>query len=160
MSWDFWKDLAEAKKVEQLAMEVFQSRSEEWSFTNVSDDKEYFHRGDLIAERADGRKVFLEIKADTRIADTGNVYCEEQNYWFDQGKYSLGNMYSNYQIYCVVSESARKIWVIDFEVLRAHYGNANHKYIRVPHKDNVSYGFLFPLYELAEKGGLIATIDY
>lgn len=160
MMCDFWKDLKQARKVEQKALEVFQSLAKGYEFIDVSDIEEYYHRGDIKAIAPDGKEYLLEIKGDTRINETGNVLCEEYTYWYDTGKYKQGNMYSDYQYYCVVSEQARKIAVIDFKVLRAHYKDAHHRDITIRHKENDTYAYLFPLKEIKQLGGLIAIIDY
>lgn len=159
MSFDFWSDLAAAKKVEQKALECFSRLTDQYTFIDVSDDRSYYHKGDIKAIAADGREIMLEVKGDTRIADTHNVLCEEANYWFDRGGYTKGNMYSDYQYYCIVSQEAGQIIVIDFAVLRANYKNSNHRYITISHKDNDSYCYLFPLKELKELGGIVAIVD-
>lgn len=159
MSYDFWKDLALAKKVEQKALEIFQSLDAEHSFIDVSNNKEYYHKGDIKAIAEDGTEYMLEIKGDSRIHETGNVLCEEENYWYDTGTYTKGNMYSDYQFYCVLSEAAHKLVVIDFKVLQANY-KKNHRCVQMRHSDNESYFYLFPLGELKELGGIIAVIDY
>ena len=159
MSYDFWKDLTAAKKVEQKALEVFQRLCADLQFIDVSDDKQYYHKGDIKAIAADGTEYMLEIKGDSRIHETGNVLCEEENFWYNTGKTTKGNMYSDYQYYCVVSEQARKIAVIDFQVLRAHYKH-NHEYREIKHYDNISCVYLFPLKEIKKLGGLIALLDY
>ena len=160
MSYEFWKDLAEAKKVEKTALEVFQSRTADYTIVDVSDNKEYYHKGDLKAIAADGREIMLEIKADSRIHETGNVLCEERVLFYNTGKYVQGNMYSDYEYYCVVSEPARKIAVIDFKVLRAHYADAHHRFITIRHNESESDVFLMPLKEVKELGGLVALLDY
>jgi hypothetical protein len=42
------------------------------------------------------------------------VLCEEEIFYKDGGYFGKGNMKSNYDIYCIVSQSERKIYVIDF----------------------------------------------
>ena len=37
-------------------------------------------------------------------------------------------MYNDYEIYCVVSEPSRKIYVMDFKVLKEHYKEGRYKY--------------------------------
>lgn len=159
MSFDFWRDLAKAKTVEKKALETFQDLTQDYQFIDVSDNKQYYHKGDIKAIAKDGREIMLEIKGDTRIHETGNVFCEEQNFWYETGDFTKGNMYSDYQYYCVVSEQAGKIAVIDFKVLQKHYANANHRFVKIPHNDNDSYGYLFPLKEVKALGGLVALID-
>ena len=160
MSFDFWNDLNAAKKVEQKALEVFQGLTADYRLIDVSDNKQYYHKGDLMAIGADGTQYMLEIKADSRIHETGNVLCEEENFWYDSGTYSKGNMYSDYQYYCVVSEAARKIYVIDFKVLQDNYKKANHRFIKIPHNDNDCYCYLFPIGELKQLGGIITVVEF
>jgi len=67
-------------------------------------------------------------------------------------------MYSDYEIYCVLSKEERKIYMIDFAVLRANYRKGDFKAIN--HPTQISYSYLLPLGTLKKYGGLIATIDY
>lgn len=159
MSFDFWQDLAAAKKVEKQAQEIFQRLTAEYTIVDVSDNKEYYHKGDLKAIAADGKEYMLEIKADSRIHETGNVLCEESVLFYENGKTAKGNMYSDYEYYCIVSEAARKIIVIDFQVLRAHYKH-NHRGITIKHRESETYAYLFPYNEVKELGGVIAVIDF
>ena len=69
-------------------------------------------------------------------------------------------MHSDYEYQCVVSEPARKIAVIDFKVLRAHYADAHHRFITIRHNESESDVFLMPLKEIKELGGLVALLDY
>lgn len=77
-------------------LDVFRSLTEEYSFIDVSNDRAYFNKGDIKAIAADGREIMIEVKADSRIAQTRNVLCEEENYWFASGRTTKGNFYSDY----------------------------------------------------------------
>ena len=156
----FQIDLNEAARVERLACEVFQSLTNEYTIENVRNNPWYYTKGDLIARAADGREYFLEIKGDTRIGQTGNVFCEEMNYWRWQGEYTDGNMYSDYQYYCVVCEEKRVIYVMDFKIIQKHYNKHGYEYKEVNHKDNISYGYLFPLTEVKRLGGMVEEVRY
>lgn len=46
---------------------------------------------------------FIEVKDDSRIADTGRVLCEERVCYKDGDYFQKGFMYSDYDIFCVVS---------------------------------------------------------
>lgn len=158
MSWDFWRDLNAARKTEQKALEIFQGLSADYRFIDVSDNELYYHKGDIKAIAADGTEYMLEIKGDSRIHETGNVLCEECNYWYDTGETTQGNMYSDYQYYCVLSEAARKLVIIDFKVLQANY--KKYRYIQHRHADNESTYYLMPLKDINRLGGIIKVIDY
>ena len=155
---DFWTDLALAKPAEQLVLNTLASLTSDYTFTDVSNERQYFYKGDIKATGADGKEIFIEVKNDSRIADTGNVLCEYQNYIKDGDYFIKGNMCSDYDIYCVVSQQARKIYVIDFDILQANYTSGQHKIIY--HYDQDTYCYLLPLATIKKLGGLIAEIDY
>lgn len=154
----FWLDLEDARKVEDLVKETFSNMTNEYTFEDVSKERQYFHKGDIRATAADGRQIYIEVKNDGRIADTGNVLCEEENFFYDSGAYVKGNFYSDYEIYCVVSQEERKIYVMDFKVLKANYKKGEFKAIR--HPEQISYCYLLPLYIVKRYNGLIAEVSY
>ena len=75
MSFDFWNDLKDAERVEELALKIFQDRTDQYELVGVHNERQYFKRGDIIARDKEGREFFLEIKGDKRIGDTGNIFC-------------------------------------------------------------------------------------
>lgn len=155
---DFFRDLEAAKPAEQLVLNTLSSLATGWSFTNVSDVKEYRYKGDIKATNDNGQVFFLEVKNDSRIADTGNILCEYRNYIKDGCYYLKGNMLSNYDFYCIVSQQQRKIYVIDFSILQAHYTEGKHRIIE--HFDQDTYCYLLPLERVRELGGVIAELEY
>ena len=100
---DFYKDLALAKPAEQLVLNTLSSLAPGYIFDNVSEVKEYRYKGDIKVTTPEGREIFLEVKDDSRIADTGNVLCEYRNYIKDGDYFIKGNMCSDYDFYCIVS---------------------------------------------------------
>lgn len=156
---DFYKDLNAAKGAELLAAQCLAQLTDAYSFQNVGDLREYFHKGDIIAtEKATGKQVFIEVKDDACIAATHNVLCEEEVYFKESASYRKGNMYSDYQIYCVVSQQARQMYLIDFSVLREHYKKGIYKVI--PHQQQTTYCYLCSLKQIADWGAGIAVINY
>ena len=155
---DFWSDLAQARKSEELVREVFASLTDEYTFIDVGSDRQYFKKGDIKAIRKDGKEVFIEVKCDSRIADTQNLLCEEENYYYDTGEWIKGNFYSDYEIYCVVSKAERKIYVMDFSKLKAHYKSGQYKCIR--HYDQDCYCYLCPLACVRKWGAMIQEVSF
>ncbi len=156
---NFYKDLAAAKPAEQLVLKTLSSLATDYYFYDVSDIKEYRYRGDIrVINKITNREYFLEVKNDSRIADTGNVLCEYQNYIKDGDYFIKGNMFSDYDFYCIVSQQQRKIYIIDFSILKANYTKGEHKVIY--HYDQDTYCYLLPLLVVKRLGGLIAEIDY
>lgn len=155
---DFWKDLEAAKPAEQLVLNTLASLATGYTFTNVSNVKECRYKGDILATAADGTKTYIEVKNDSRIAETGNILCEYQNYIKDGGYFIKGNMQSAYDIYCIVSQQQRKIYILDFSILQANYTKGKHKIIE--HFDQDTYCYLLPLDDMRRLGGVLYELDY
>lgn len=100
----------------------------------------------------------IEVKNDEVIHKTDNVLCEEEVYYKDYDYSKLGFMYSDYEIYCVVSEPSRKIYIIDFKILKEHYRSGQYKFFDYPHQCSDTY--LLSLGVVKKYGGLIDTISY
>lgn len=160
MRQQFNKDLEKAKTAEKLALEVFTSLATGYSFEDVSNDRQHWHDGDIKATNlTTGKVTFLEIKDDSRIAETQNVLCEEENYYKECDYFGKGSMHYNYQIYCVVSQAERKIYIIDFSVLKSIYKKVG-EFKLIKHAAQDSYVYLVPISRLKEAGGMIDIIKY
>lgn len=155
---DFWKDLQSAKPAEQLVLNTLTSLAPGYTFTDVSNVKECRYKGDILATSNDGKQIYIEVKNDSRIAETGNVLCEYQNFIKDGGYFIKGNMQSAYDIYCIVSQQQRKMYFIDFSILQANYTKGKHRIIE--HFDQDTWCYLLPLTELERLGGIIKVLDY
>lgn len=156
---EFRRDAAAAKPAELLVLKVMAAKAPQWDFQHVGEDRLYYHIGDIKAtNKTTGEVVYLEVKNDSRIAATGNVLCEEENYFYDSRAYQKGNMYSNYQYYCVLSQQDAKIYVIDFSVLRRIYRQG--RFTQIYHNDNICYCYLLPLDTVKAYGGLLYTVEY
>ena len=153
----FYADLEAAKTAERLVLNVFSSLTSAYNFKDVSNDRAYWKKGDILAIDANGREIGIEVKQDSRIAQTNNVLCEEKVLFFDSGM-AEGNMQSNYNIYCVVSPQARKIWCFDFNIMKQHYKIG--RYIKIPHEEQITFAYLVSIAQFDELGALIAIIDY
>lgn len=155
---NFKTDLVKGKRAERIVKEVFTSLTDKYTFTDVSNNPSYYHKGDLLALAADGRQIFIEVKNDEVIHKTKNVLCEEEVYYKEADYYKDGFMHSDYQIYCVVSEPECRIYVIDFKVLKEIYKKGEFKHIN--HYAQFSDVYLLSLGILKKYGGLIDIIEY
>lgn len=158
---NFTRDLGIGRRAEVIALEVFRQLTNDFTFEDVANQKEYYHIGDIKAiEKATGDSFFLEIKNDSRIADTHNVLCEDSVYYYRDGVTKQGNMYNQgTRYYCVVSERERKIYMIDFFILQSIYKKRG-RFIRIPHAEQESNCYLVSLKTLEEAGALKGTINY
>ena len=159
MNSQFYKDLEAARDAEYLVRDLLAGATKDYEFHWVGDNPTYYHKGDIAAvNKATGAVSFIEVKDDSRIADTGNILCEEQVEFFDCDYCRKGNMYNEFDVYVVVSKQAREIYVIRGEVLKANYKQGYKKYI--PHKTQATDAYLLPLGVIKEAGGLLAVIKY
>lgn len=150
-------DLENAKAAEELVCNTLSSLAPGMKFKQVGDQREYFHKGDIIAYGED-RMYFIEVKDDSRIADTGRVLCEERVYFKEGGYFVKGFMYSDYDIFCVVSQPERKMYFIDFKVLQQIYKKGDYKEIH--HPQQYSECYLLELCRIKQAGGLIKVLEY
>ena len=155
---DFFIDLNNSKASEQIVLDTFAALAPQYSFQDVSYNREYYHKGDIKAVAADGHETFIEVKQDGRIAETTNVLLEDKIHYHYNNNITKGNLHSDYEIYVVVSPQKHKAIVMDFEVLKAHCREGNYK--TIPHYDQTTYAYLLPLARIEELGGIIAIVDY
>lgn len=158
MKKQFLADLEIGKRAEAIVKEVFSNLTNDYSFEDVSNQPEYYQKGDIIATARDGRKIFIEVKNDSRIAETYNILCEDEVYFKEGGYSNIGFMHSDYQVFCVVSEQARRIYVIDFKILKEIYTKGEFR--RFNHPDQYTDGYLVGLYLIKRYNGLIDVIEY
>ena len=155
---NFWDDLSLGRRAEQLVLDKFSELTQDYTFSNVGAQREYFNKGDILATAADGKQVFIEVKDDSRIAETHNLLCEEANYYYATGNTAKGNFYSDYQIYCVVSRAESKIYVMDFSILKEHYKSG--KYKEIKHWEQITYCYLCSLDSVRSWGAMIAEVEF
>lgn len=155
---DFNKDLEKGKRAEKIVLDTLSNLTDEFAFADVSDKRECFYRGDLMAWNADFRTFFLEVKNDSAIAKTGKILCEEEVYYKTADYYGKGNMQSNSDFYIVVSEEEKKMYILDFKVLQKIYRKGEFKEIK--HPQQITYAYLLDLWIARKHGALLATIDY
>lgn len=154
----FYEDLEKAKAAEVLVCNILSSLDSSRKYELVGAERAYFYRGDIKATDKQGNEIFIEVKDDSRIADTGNVLCEEEVYYKQHDYYGKGNMQSNYDIYAVVSKQRREIYIISFERLKQIYRKGEYKEIK--HPQQITYCYLLNLATIKKLGGLITTLKY
>ena len=155
---NFKADLAKGHRAEQIVIDTFTSLTKDYSFQDVSNDFMCYHKGDVLVTAPGKEPVFIEVKNDEVIHKTQNVLCEEGVYFKDADYYKEGYMQSDYEIYCVVSEPERKIYIIDFKVLKKIYRRGEYKMIN--HPQQYSDVYLVPIGMIKQNGGLIDIIEY
>lgn len=155
---NFKRDLNNAKEAERVALATLSFLYPKYCFIDISEERAYYNTGDIKAvEKDTGIVSYFEVKDDSRIAETHNVLCEEEICYADIG-FVKGNMYSNYQYYLIVSKPEKKIYILDFEKLKANYRKGELKVIE--HTEQTTIAFLCPLGDCKAWGALIKEISY
>ena len=155
---NFDRDLSKGKRAEYIVKEVFTALTDKYTFTDVSDNPAYYNKGDILATATDGKQIFIEVKNDEVIHKTENVLCEEEVFYKKYQYSKQGFMYSDYEIYCIVSEAERKIYVLDFKVLKEHYRKGQYKFFDYPQQSSDTY--LLALGIIKKYNGIIDVINY
>ena len=156
---EFLESLKAAKPSEYLVAKEFAARNPDWTAENVGDIRKYFHKGDIkITNKNSGEVRFIEVKNDSRIAQTQRVLCEEYVSYKYTSEIEDGCMYSDYDIYAIVSESERKIYYIDFKKLKQFYKMGEYK--EIPHRAQTTYCYLVDLQLIISKGALMGITNY
>lgn len=156
---NFYKDLEKARGAEALVAQILKQRNPEFQVIEVGDNRQYFHKGDILVITPTGEQHFFEVKDDSCIWKTGNVLCEDCVYYHNSDCYIDGNMYSDYEIYTVVNQNDRVIYFIDFKKLQKIYRKYG-TYKEIAHSQQTTFAYLLDLYDIKRNGALIQEIKY
>lgn len=161
MSSQFRKDLEAAKPAEELVLKLLQSKNPRYTFIDVSDDCPCYHKGDIKAISKDfGVEFYIEVKDDSRIADTRRVLCEEEVLIYDTNERRIGNMHNdNCDFYCVVSQAERCIYIFNFKKLQEIYKSQGQTQT-IRHKTQESFCYFVDLGYCKRKGAFIYKLKY
>ena len=156
---NFQRDLSKGKEAERVVFNTLSALYPDYTFEDISDQREYRRIGDIKAiNNSTGVVSYFEVKNDSVIHNTGNINCEEEVYYNDDDRVVKGFMYNDYQYYCILSAQERKIYIIDFKILQENYKKGQLKIME--HYDQMSYCYLLPIGYIKKLGGLIKTIEY
>lgn len=156
---NFYSDLAIGKQGEEIVKNALAALTTDFTFEDVSNNRSFFYCGDIKAiDKNSGKEYFIEVKNDSRIADTGNILCEDEVYYKNCDYYGKGNMQSDSDIFAIVSQAENKIYLIDFKILQANYRLGEYKAIE--HKQQITYCYLLPIGTIKRLGGLLAIVNY
>lgn len=159
----FYEDLAIAKKGERIVLEVLQNfNNDAYEFTDVSNEKEYWHRGDIECYDDDWLcSYYIDVKDDSCISYTGNLLAEHR-VWYKGSGWKEGFMQNaTYDYVAYLSQADKKIYMLDFEAWKKQYRKVFKKHINIPHGGNqTTDAFLMPLNDARKLGIVVAEIDY
>lgn len=164
MASNFGRDRQKAKKAEHLVCEVLSNATIDYSIEDVADVPEYFYKGDIKVLGACNDEYYIDVKDDSRIAETGNVLCEAKVYSYREQRWLKGNMDSDYNALAVVAQQKKVIYIIDFDVLKRIYKSGKH-YSKDHYDDygrllQKTVGTLCSLKSIERAGGLLYIIKY
>lgn len=154
---NFQKDLREAREAEIIAREVLSKTTEDYRFYDVSNMKKFRHRGDIVSRNLkDDSPCFIDVKDDSVIHHTRNILCEDRVSY--NGRVQDGFMRYDYDYLCIVSQPEKRMYLVDFDVLKKHYKQG--RYLLQAYDWQYSHTYLFPLRKARKLNALVAEIDY
>ena len=154
---NFKEDLAAAKEAEQITKAAIAAAG--YKVFDVADQPEYYHKGDLQIQLPTGELRYVEVKDDSRIADTQNILLEDAVYYKESGRLVPGNLHSDYDIYAVVSKNTNTIYFFDFAKLK-EIGKKFGMFKIIQHPEQYSECYLLELCRAIQFKALIKKINY
>lgn len=154
---DFKADLQTGKDGERIALEVLCNITENYAFQDVSDVKEMYHKGDIIAYK-DDESYYLDVKNDSKIHATCNILCEDKIFYRRNKEMKEGFMASEYDYLVIVSQPEKKIYIINFDKLKKHYKEGRRQEMHYSWQYSICY--LYPLEEAYKHNMVEAVIEY
>ena len=158
----FYEDLAKAKKAEAIVLNIMQNATTEYEFTDVSDDKEYWHIGDIqIYDDMMGCNYYLDVKDDGCVSYTGNILAEHRVWYKDSGWEQGFMQNAQYDYVGYLSQPDNKLYILDFNKWKQNYKKYFKKHIQIPHGGNqTTDAYLMSLKDAKKLGIVIAEIEY
>lgn len=186
----FYNDLKKAKPSENFCTALLKSMSEgKWdSVKNVADVVEFRKRGDIEVETKSGKKIYFDVKDESRFCDipdtpiagtksikqgkkgTGNILAEQWIERYEKGKERNedGMMISAHYDYVIIfSWEGKQLLIVDFPKWQEVYDDPEFifefhgklEYTK-DHKNqkSITHGFLNPIDKLIEEGVVVAKI--
>lgn len=160
MANKFQKDLAKAKIGENIVFQVLQGCTDKYEIVNVSNEKDYWHKGDFILNDVDeGVSYFLDVKDDSRIYDTHNLLAEHK-VWYKNGGLKDGFMFSGYDYVAYLSQQDKIIYMLDFKLWQRYYLSKSDRHLNIGHGYQSTDAYLMSLDKARKLGIVIAEIEY
>lgn len=155
MLTNFEKDRQAAKEAEAIVLNFLSAKMDGYTFTDVSESRGCLLRGDILAE-CGGAQIYIEVKDDSRIAETKNVLVEDAVYYHSSG--NLQKYQSTADIYAVVSKAERKIYFFNHYKLKkiAKYAPS----CTIAHEEQTTYCNLVHITDAKRIGALIGVATY
>ena len=156
---DFFEDVARAKTAEAIVLNALEANKKAGTeIIDVSENPEYYDRGDILIRMSSGKEVFVDVKDDTCVGRTGNVFVEECAV-YESGYVGEGWIHSDYDFIAICSRDTCTIYIIDFAKLKRLYRQLG-KPIACHFSDHSTYGTLVSLDNLRNAKVLRSEIHY
>ena len=155
---NFQADLQKGKIGEKIALDVLQGTTENYAFEDVSDLKEYHHKGDIMVLRDGELECFIDVKDDGVLHKSRNILCEDKVYYRKQKQMKDGFMHYDYNYLAIVSQPEKKIYIIDMKKLKKHYKEGLKRELHYSWQYSICY--FVPLEKAYKYNMVVAEIDY
>lgn len=160
MTNNFKEELKKNRVAEIILMQVLESIYDDAALVeDVADNENCFYLGDVRVTDKIGNSFYFDAKNDGVIHKTGNVFCEDYKFFLRKmNERHNGFMSSNYDYLSIVDRVSKKIYILDFKVLKKIY--KNYRRVQTTLCDAQCHGTVIPLEECKKKGALLHVINY
>lgn len=155
MKEELYKDLKANRQYEILVMDRMEQ--ELYGVVDVSTDKTLCHKGDMWGVvNYDDCGYMVEVKADTRIHATGNLFVETE-VKFNDGTRSKGWYYNDYEVIAYVDVVGQIVYMIDWERMRTEMQLSDCRKVISRHADNIVGGVIVSLGKIRHNDWIMYT---
>lgn len=155
-------DIAAHKPAEAIAIEILSDLNMGFTFTNVSDDSDYYNKGDAIMSK-DGVDKFVDIKDDGCVWKTNNFFIETGGWDKIHQCKCKGWITSDYDCLAIVSQEKKNIWLLSMDRVRKFYDKFNitgGRKVESDHWDKRKSGVTLPIKAAVKLNIVLAKIKY
>lgn len=160
---DFLSDLKKAQVGENIVCNVLSQLlgEDDYTISNVALDKQLYDKGDISVTDSWGDTVYIDVKDDSCICDTGNILAEHR-VWFKGKGWLDGFMQkAQYNYVAYLSRADQKIYMLDFSLWKKYYKKVFKRHLYIDHNgEQTTDGYLMSLNKARELGIVIAEIIY
>lgn len=182
----FENDLKANRPAEYLAAELMHIMFPRCKVKFVGDDSKYYHYGDLVVIKPNGKKIYIDVKNDGRWRDTGNLNAEDELWKRSyEMRWGLGKVNgfmrcANYNAVIYLDVYEKQFLFINFEKWKAVYNKEGYYTTEsgskrwydskgrkvMPHPFNsrnpyeITYGYLNPIDKMIDAGVVIGRVYF
>lgn len=163
MFTDFLRDLQKAQTGENIVCDVLSKLlgEDDYTINNVALDEQFYYKGDIAVTDSWGDTVYIDVKDDSCICNTGNILAEHRVWIRGKGWVDGFMQKAQYDYVAYLSQPDKKIYILDFALWKKYYKTVFVRHLFIDHNgEQTTDGFLMRLDSARDLGIVVMEIGY